>query len=75
MANYTKEEIAKLYDELRERAAVLEKSIRPKVKDIVALAQNAETLADHAAYKDMNFTATTLLSLASRMNRLLIFCK
>jgi len=62
------EKIAFYHEQISEKMN-LEKRQRSELLDMIA---SAENLADHAANKDMHFTAITLLSTASRLNRKLI---
>lgn len=56
-------------DDLKEAADRILGEEYPSPLSLQKAAQEAETLAVHAAYKDMPFIATHLLALASCMNR------
>lgn len=67
----TRKEIKSMFEKLLEAYELLKKEDDPAIETIVKAAASAENLAEHAAQNDMSFTATCLLTMASRLNRLL----
>ena len=71
---YTRSQVLDILDELDARADKLKniKSHDLDVEEVGLIAVDAERLALHAANKDMHFSATCCMVIASKMNRLLI---
>lgn len=71
---YTRDQVFAILTELEARANKL-KDIKMNdldVEEVGLIAVDAERLALHAANKDMHFSATCCMVIASKMNRLLI---
>ncbi len=71
--SYSKEQIASITEGLTKEVEQIEciKSKDMNPQSLSRIATDAETLAVHAAHADMHFTATSLLAIASKMNRYL----
>lgn len=71
---YTRNQVLAILDELEARVNKLKeiKTHELNVEEVGLIAVDAERLALHAANKDMHFSATCCITIASQMNRLLI---